>query len=292
MGIRILRTGLGVGDVLLATGVLRAMAKRRPARVVIETRFPELFEGNHDAWRVWLDDAPVRALQRSFRGPGIWRLGAWATGMYRRRTGVFDYPFPCRGIHIMDAMATGQGVTLAAHERRPFLPLRGNELDAQQWSRGTIVVQGSTSSYWTRNKEWVEGRMQEVVDALNGSGASVVHIGTQDDRPLVGVTDLRGKTTLRESGAILAHARLLIATEGALVHLARAVSCPAVVIYTEYTSPAETGYPENSNLQVLSREPCWSRDPCAYCEESARGVSVDWVLDTVRERLRREEHVR
>jgi ADP-heptose:LPS heptosyltransferase len=180
----------------------------------------------------------------------------------------------------MDSMAATLGITLQPEERRPFLYLTRAETDVQSWAKGFVAVQSSSTTYWTANKNWVAGRMQSVVNELNALEYRVIQLGVIEDECLHGVTDLRGETSLRQGAAILANVQLFIGLEGGLIHTARAVETPCVVIYTGYTTPDETGYPENFNLRAPSAgKSCWSRVPCEHCHESANAIQVSDVIN-------------
>ena len=283
----IFRTGFGVGDVLLATGVLRAWRRTYGSKVIVETRAPELFWHNPDVRAIWREGRRAGMVTKLFGHRGIWQLGSALNRWFDQHIIRPTHPFPCPGRHLMDAMAETVGVTLQPEERRPFLYLTEQERAAQSWARGWIAVQSSSTNYWSLNKSWIPGRMQAVVDALRGLGYPIVHLGSAEDDPLEGVKDLRGKTSLREAGAILANVRLFIGLEGGLVHLARAVDRPAVVIYTGYTRPEETGYPENVNLRDPDAgESCWRREKCEHCTRSAENVKAEMVVEAAIRLLR------
>lgn len=275
----IFRTGYGVGDILMASGVLRAWRRiRNGERALIVSRFPELFKHNPDVIGAVAEDRYQRFF-KFFAKPFIWRVG----NILDARTIKPTYPFPAPGRHLMDSMAETIGITLLPEERRPFLYLTRTEMDAQHWAKGCVAVQSSSTTYWTPNKNWVPGRMQSVVNGLNTLGCKVIQLGIVEDEALENVTDLRGKTTLREGAAILANVKLFIGLEGGLIHTARAVNCPAVVIYTGYTTPTETGYPENINIRADSAgESCWSRVPCEHCKQSADAIQVEEVINHTR----------
>jgi len=277
-----LRTGLGIGDVLLATGILRAWRRLHHQPVIVETRYPELFQHNPDARAIWRADIRPHFTAKLFDHRLIWRAGNRVNHWFDEHSLEPTYPFPCRGKHLIDAMAETLGIELRPDERHPFLHLTDRERAAQSWAHGWIAVQSSSTTYWTMNKHWIPGRMQQVVNEISAMGYSIVQLGAAEDDALEGVKDLRGKTTLRESAAILANARLLIGLEGGLVHLARSVDTRAVVIYTGYTRPEETGYMENVNLRdSAAGEGCWRREQCAHCAESARKVTVENVVTAV-----------
>lgn len=265
---------------LLQTGVLEAFARTHRNRFIVETSYPELFLHNPHVLRVWPADRRDRFVRILFDHPGIWQVGSSLNRMFERYIVKPVYPFPCRNRHLIDAMAESVSVRLLPEERRPFIYLTQDELQAQSWAKGWIAVQSSSTNYWTVNKHWVPGRMQEVVNMLSSEGLQIVHLGTSNDDPLTNVKDLRGKLTLRQSAAVLSNARLLIGLEGGLVHLARAVGTKAVVVYTGYTIPAETGYPQNQNIRAASAgDPCWRRDPCEHCSLAAALVTVEEVIE-------------
>jgi len=283
----ILRTGRGVGDVLLATGVLEALARTRREKFIVETRYPELFYHNPHVRAIWHVERRATLSKKLFDHPVVWRLGSAINTWFDRRIIKPAYPFPCRNKHLIDAMAESAGIQLLPHERRPFVYLTKEEIEAQSWAKGWIAVQSSSTTYWTPNKNWVPGRMQEVVNGLREEGYGIVHLGLKSNDALQRVKDLRGENNLRSTAAILAHAALFIELEGGLVHLARAVGTKALVIYTHYTLPEETGYADNINLRRTG-EPCWSREVCGECEASASRISSADVLEGARCGLRLE----
>lgn len=272
----LLRTGLGVGDVLLATGVLEALARVHRKKFIVETRYPELFLHNPHVAAIWPAERRTELVRKYLDRRLLWRVGSAVNAWFDRRTIKPTYPFPCRNKHLIDAMAESAGVQLLPHERRPFVFLTEEEIEEQRWAKGWIAVQSSSSTYWTPNKNWVPGRMQQVVDALREEGYEVVHLGLPEDETLNGVKDMRGRNTLRTNAAVLANVTLFIGLEGGLVHLARAVNTKSVVIYTHYTLPEETGYTENVNVKAADiTEPCWKRKECSDCLHAAQLITAD-----------------
>lgn len=285
----LLRTGLGVGDVLLATGVLEALARTHRKKFIVETRYPELFLHNPHVAAIWPAGRAARLIKTAFDRPFVWRIGSAINAWLDRRSVGVSYPFPCRNRHLIDAMAESAGVQLLPHERRPFIYLTKEEIEAQSWAKGWIAVQSSSSTYWTPNKNWVSGRMQLVVDELRRNGYEIVHLGNVADESLVWVKDLRGKVGPREGAAILGNCRLMICLEGGLAHSAKAVGTPAVVLYTGYTDVHETGYPDFINLRPAEAgESCWRRDLCEHCRRAAEAIGVDEVLYAAFTQLRIE----
>lgn len=278
----IYRTGLGVGDVLLSTGILEALHRLDGRKYIVETLYPELFFNHPGVKVIWKEGKRAKWIRQIFGWPVIWRLGNKVNEWFERQMIKPTYPFPCRGKHLIDAMAETVGVTLLPDERHPFIYLTEAEIKAQSWAKGWIAVQSSSTNYWTVNKHWVPGRMQEVVDALVDGGFKVFHLGSREDEHLLQVIDYRGRTSLREAAAMLCNASLFIGLEGGLVHLARAVETKSVVVYTHYTAPEETGYAENKNIISGDKsEPCWHREKCNVCSEYAAKIDAKMVIDAV-----------
>lgn len=276
-----LQTGYGIGDILLTTGLLRAWKRLFGRRLIVLTRCPELFAHNPDV-SMTIQERGYERVIRLLGRPLIWRFGS-AINEYRSQKLLHPgYPFPAPGKHLVEWMAESIGLNLLAEERRPYLYLTRREIAQQAWAKNWIAVQSSSSTYWTANKNWVPGRMQAVVDHLLHCGQQVVHLGSSEDQPLAGVCDLRGKTTMRQGAAILANTAFLIGLEGGLMHTARAVETKSIIIYTGYTKPDETGYPENINLRdPAAGDSCWLRTPCPHCLASAENISTALVTNYI-----------
>src|SRR5436309_2217823 len=137
-----------------------------------------------------------------------------------------------------------------------------------------IAIQSSVlaARFPNLNKEWFPDRMQQVVDALRPD-AEIVQIGSATDPPLGGVTDLRGRTSVRESAVVLAGAWLFIGLIGFPMHMARAVGTPSVIVFGGREHPTEDGYPGNANLFTeLHCSPCWLVNHCPYDRECMRRI--------------------
>jgi ADP-heptose:LPS heptosyltransferase len=114
----------------------------------------------------------------------------------------------------------------------------------------------------------------------------VIQIGSADDPKLEGAIDMRGKTTFRQSAAILANSLTFIGLEGFLMHLARAVDCRSVIIYGGRVKPAQTGYVANKNLYSQVRcAPCWLRNPCDYDHKCMDMITSQQVIAAAAEQI-------
>jgi ADP-heptose:LPS heptosyltransferase len=170
---------------------------------------------------------------------------------------------------------------------RPYFFLDDTELLKGKYGKKQIVIVTSTSGAIkpVTNKEWYNDRYQQIVDNLHKE-YQFIQLGTKNDVPLTNVTNLCGKTTLRESAAILKNSVLLLSYAGFLMHLARAVDCPAVIVYGGREKPEQTGYSCFQNFySAVECSPCWLDNICPYDKKCMQMISTDMVEKKVIEQL-------
>ena len=154
-----------------------------------------------------------------------------------------------------------------------------------------IVVQSqaSHSNQPQTTKDWSVQSMQEVVDFL-GSSFEIIQVGSQKDKRLKGVTDYCGKTTIREAGLLLRKSIMFLGLEGALMHLARAVDCPSVIVWGGRLKPHQIGYPCFENVTVdLECSPCWLPNACPHDLKCMKEISSERVIDACEKILSQED---
>jgi ADP-heptose:LPS heptosyltransferase len=135
------------------------------------------------------------------------------------------------------------------------------------------------------NKEWFPERFQEVVNRLHRE-IKFIQIGSSGDPPLLNAIDLRGKTSIRASAAILSQARLFVGIEGFVMHIARAMECPAVIVLGGRTAPWQFGYTCNVNLySPLPCSPCWLWNRCDYGRACLDMITTEDVINGIKQVL-------
>ncbi|MDO8730201.1 MAG: lipopolysaccharide heptosyltransferase II [Candidatus Omnitrophota bacterium] len=139
-------------------------------------------------------------------------------------------------------------------------------------------------------KRWPARRFAELADRLSERyGAKVLFIGGEGDRPLIeriaGEMKSRplvsaGRTTFRQMGALLKHAKLLISNDSGPLHMGMAAGVPVVALFGP-TDPKLTGPVNGAKAAVLFGSigcpvPCYQlRCPANLCMEQ---ISVEQVL--------------
>jgi len=266
----------GIGDQLLCTAVAREIQRRRRENLWIFTQAPDLFAGNPD-FRAAL--------------PFDLRLIPWARLSGTRVTRLFyqdyvdgedrDAPLHEPSVAALCRRAGLDGeVTL-----RPYLPaVTGSARPARRRPRVAIHSSCLTARYPIANKQWPVERMQAVAAALAGE-VDFVQLGSPQDPDLPGAEDRRG-IPLLDAARELAGCDLFVGLVGFLMHLARAVECPAVIVYGGREPPEITGYSCNTNLADRPPcAPCWQYSRCDHERRCLTAIAPESVVAAVRRAL-------
>jgi hypothetical protein len=256
----------GLGDDVMCSAVARELKKRGTKTIWQLTSFPEVFVGNGDVVAVPADFRLLR-LCRLFGIPCV----------------ELEYPSPPPR-HLIATICAEAGIR-GEVELRPYVVLSEAEKRAGKVvPRPQIAIQ--TSSLAARfpmlNKLWPHERFQLVTNALKDE-FDFVQLGAPSDPELHGALDLRGKTTVRESAAILSASRLFVGLVSGLMHLARAVECRSVIVYGGREHPSQSGYSANENVHWSGPcAPCWQRNACDYERMCMSEISPEQVIAAVR----------
>jgi len=266
----------GIGDQLLCTAVAREIQRRRPRRIWFFTQSPELFAGNTDFRLVLPLDLGLIPWAR-LSGTRVQRLfyQDYVDGEGR------DAP-----LHIPSIASLCHRVGLAGEVTlRPYLPqLAPARLPRR--SRPRIAIHSSclNARYAIANKQWSVENLRQVSQSL-ADWADVVQLGSPQDPVLPGATDLRGGSLL-DAARELAQCDLFVGLVGFLMHLARAVECPSVIVYGGREPPEITGYSCNANLANRPPcAPCWYYSRCDFERRCLTAITPADVLAAVRAQL-------
>jgi hypothetical protein len=268
--------GVVPGDDLLCTAVLRELRHRGRENVWIASNYPEIFSGNADVAAVVPFDSPYR------RYATIWRCDVRHLE-YSRFSGD-QGESPRR--HIIAELCARAGIT-GRITLKPTFALTEQEQTYGTFAGNKVVIQstGLAGIFPMRNKQWFPERFQGVVDHLCRD-IEFVQLGSAADPELSNVLDLRGKTSIRQSASILHHARAYIGNVGFLMHLARAVECPSVIVYGGREAPWQSGYTGNINLyNGLPCAPCWRWNLCDFERKCMTDIGIAEVVRAMRSLL-------
>lgn len=155
-------------------------------------------------------------------------------------------------------------------------------------SAAPLLVVHAGAAYGTA-KRWLPDRYAAVCRKfLRDHGGSVILLGVpaeaDTNRAIQqacsdgGVVDLCGRTSLRESIAIISMADAFLSNDSGLMHVAAAFSIPQVAVF----GPTDIGatFPKNPRAETLYRKvacsPCFKRH-CPIGHDCMRGVGEDDV---------------
>ncbi len=188
----------GIGDDLLLTILFRELRLRKRGKVWAMSVYPDIYINNSDV------DLIVPHHERY--GPFMKHLGVKVvTPWYSNFNPAFDRDDPFPEQHIISIMCQKAGI-VGPITLKPYIALSESELQRGKLVRRQVAIQtaGMTARHAMMNKNWFAERYQEVVSTLS-SKYDFVQLGSPSDPQLVGALDLRGKTSIRESAAILAN---------------------------------------------------------------------------------------
>jgi ADP-heptose:LPS heptosyltransferase len=114
------------------------------------------------------------------------------------------------------------------------------------------------TSVATKNQMWPIEKWNELVASM--PGYTFIQLGLPNEEKVAGAVDLRGKTSIRESMALVKHAKGFVGVVSFLAHVTNAFNTPGVVFFGPSTL-AVWGHPNNINIS--------KNLPCSGC--------VDWL---------------
>jgi len=266
-----------LGDDLLCTAVLRE-ARLRGTPYAMFTQRPELFLGNPDPVTVCPIDPYYLGILRRLKRPVVTPAYARADPANVERDILPSH-------HLIAEMCRVAGLS-GTVALRPYLHLDPKEKDAAPARPRQIALHstGLAANVPLPVKEWGVERFTRLATALKDD-FTLVQLGSASDPVLPGITlDLRGRTSLREAAAVLARSMLFVGLEGFLVHLARAVDCPSVVIHGGRALPSTVDYVANINLHAPPEcAPCGLVRNCPHDLLCLSAIEPERVVAAVRE---------
>lgn len=265
----------GIGDDLLCTAIFRELRQRNQRNFWVMSRHPEVFRYN--------DDIEVVVPHYVKYGDLMKRLNVKVvTPWYTNYNPAYDRDDPYPEQHIISIMCQKAGI-LGPITLKPYFVLQESEREQGQVARRQIAIQSSglAARHAMANKNWFAEGYQSVVSSLKFK-YDFVQIGSPTDPPIEGALDLRGKTTIRQTAAILSRSLAFVGQVGFLMHLARAVDCRSVILYGGREKPFQSGYTCNENLySEVGCSPCWRLNSCPYDRECMRRISAADVMSAV-----------
>lgn len=265
-----------LGDVVLTTPLLRAIRSRHPTAhvtMVVQARYADLLANNpavnliipverrEPVARMAQRLAPVAYdvrldLQASLRSRRLRRVlgGSWGIAPRRRwaRLLLIWFGLDRYGAYLPVAeryfsAAGALGVRPDGAPPEVFPTAADEALAAAVAPPDGVVL--SPGARWA-NKRWPAGHWRALADRLLARGLSVIAVGGAEERELLrgpGIVEVYGLPLLA-TAAVLRRARVVVANDSGMLHLATAVRRPVVALlgptvrafgYAPYGVPAQ-----------------------------------------------------
>jgi len=271
---------LGLGDDLLCTVIAQQLKQNGYKRVWMSTCFPEIFLHNPNIDRV---------IKKNNRGSESLLMRKYLKSIkaniirpfYTVRDEKTDQDLIPQK-HIVKIMCDKAKLNYPK-VIKPSFYLSESEKRRGKLYENQICIHstGKGAKYHMHNKDWYSERFDEVAAVLKKK-YTLIQIGSANDYSLKNVVDMRGKTSIRETAALLYNSNFFIGKVGFLMHLARAVECKAIIIYGGRERPDQSGYDFNINLySTVSCSPCWYWNYCPNDKICMKKIAATDVLQAV-----------
>lgn len=273
--------GYGIGDDLLCTIIIRQLKNAGVKNIWVKTKYPELFKYNKDVKKV------VNKLKHNKAAFYIEKyLGKihykYIQPIYTSHDVTTDSDrIPQK--HIVKVMCDIARVEYPAIIQ-PYIFLTDEEKLKGNLFQNQVCIQssGRGSKNYMFTKEWIPSRFNDVVAYLKKK-YTVIQLGTVLDPLIPGVVDMRGKTSIRQSAAILSNAKFFIGLVGFLMHLARSVNCKSIIIYGGRELASQTGYDVNINIESnIFCSPCWYWNTCPNNKLCMDSIESNDVISAIK----------
>lgn len=172
----------------------------------------------------------------------------------------------------------------------PEIYLTAKEKSFGSFYKKQIVITMGSGFYKRLNVE----QIQKLVNLLKND-YHIIQVGSSDDTLLEGVLDLRGRLAIRDTAAVLFHSRLFIGPIGGIMHVARAVKCPSVIIHAS-AEDINSHYPEfervtsSKSCTKCCDEECYAV-ACAQDFSCSDAIPFETILAAVQRELAKPETV-
>lgn len=288
--LRLMSTG-GIGDAILTTPVIRALKERDPGCKLVVVCIPRTHV------EVYKHNPHIDVLK--FAGPRVFvksplaNLIHQARTAHRLETGKFvinmwggTFPGLWSASNVTEIIAERLNIPLSNRQLEIFLTPAEDEKAGNYLSQYSNVVAIHVTPHTSSNKTWPAERWTALV--RKNSALTFIQLGAAEDASVKGAVDLRGKTSLRETFAIIKHAKSFVGVDSGLAHAAAAFGTPGVVLFGP-SSPLVLGHDGNVNLyKALRCSPCIEilvDALCPYGKPCMNGILADEVSQALRAQL-------
>jgi ADP-heptose:LPS heptosyltransferase len=160
--------------------------------------------------------------------------------------------------------------------------------EEKEWARKkTNQFEKPILAICTKSKEpvknWPEDNWSELIQNLK-TKYSILQLGDEREPIFEGVYRYAGKSSMRESAALLSHACYFIGPDSLLMHIANGLNIPSTIIFGGSRPVDCFGYSENVNLNSsLECSPCWIHEGYETCNFQIKcmQLTTELILNSI-----------
>jgi len=194
-----------------------------------------------------------------------------------------------KGLHAVEIICNYFGVSAKNIEPEIFfLPEEYKWFDIYRNTLPSeyVVIEPHSKDNFTPNRAWSLEKWQRVVDEIS-QYVNVVQLGSRNSIPLNNTLPVFD-VSFRQAGLILSEANLFMGNIGGLMHLAKAVKTPGLILHSGYEPLYMASYPSNINLfREVECSPCGLNTFCKCNIACINQISCDTVVSHIEQILRK-----
>ena len=249
-----------LGDTICVTAFLNELHELYGKKISIISSWPSIFENNPNVEKIiYPVDISKKLLYRIIKYL-LFKILSEKTILFLKEmffvgqtTDVImlnisqKYLFEYRHLHLMEAIANSLGLNYQG--QLPEYYFDNDELiRVKQKFKLTDEAKYIAISPFARwkSRQWEESSFQEVIKYFENAGYKILILGAPKDHYEGSGEDLTGKTTVRESAALIKLSEVYVGVDGGLAHLAVAVKTTGIIIF----GPVLSGLRKHSNYMV------------------------------------------
>jgi ADP-heptose:LPS heptosyltransferase len=283
------RFGNAIGDQLLMSGVAKLIQKKYNYKIIIFTKFPELFKNNpyvYKTYRVLTSSFFSNILIKFFRIINSHLIKEFIYDTKNEKVfNLKNYP----NIHIAEYHSLGLGLNLQFNNFKNEIFFSKKELklfnENLNLPKKFALIQSQGKTSFTPNREWGPENFQRVVD--NTPQIKWIQIGKETDFKIKNTLFFYSKFNLREIAYIIYKSKLLLCLEGFYYHLANSFRIKKILIMSGFMSQKNIYYKNNNNIIIkninkLKCYPCYKLDKCDIPKKPCTNlISYKYVIKKI-----------
>lgn len=272
----------GLGDAVILTPILREVKRRNPMVKII-------LLGGDDCRPVFENNLSVHKFI-SYRHYSIKRrvrmLFHNEYDYYLNYGNLLPELFS-RNIHAVEVTARMMNLTLSNEQIDIHITPEEDKTALAILNNYSNPVLIQITSSGSSNKNWSIEKWNTLVKRMSKK-ITFIQVGLRSETPVEGTINLLGKTTLRESMALLKNVSSFVTVDSFMNNASNAFLTKGVVLFGA-SSPIQWGYPNNINLYVKQHcSPCIGivrGNRCPYDVTCMKQISVENVQAALEKQL-------